>query len=59
MIEETAALTHHRTAGEGEGIKRDNPASLAMIVVDYLQLMASAAKTQSERTQEIGDISRG
>jgi replicative DNA helicase len=32
---------------------------LALIIIDYLQLMASSAKTQSERTQEIGDISRG
>jgi replicative DNA helicase len=58
LIEETAALSIVELRARARRIKRDNPA-LAMIVVDYLQLMASAAKTQSERTQEIGDISRG
>jgi replicative DNA helicase len=39
-------------------IKRENPA-LALIIIDYLQLMVTKAKTQSDRTVEVGDISRG
>jgi replicative DNA helicase len=58
VIEETVQLTITELRARARRIKRDNP-ELALIVIDYLQLMAGQAKTQSERTQEIGDISRG
>lgn len=58
IIEETAALSIIELRARARRIARDNP-GLAMIVVDYLQLMASNANTQSERTAEIGNISRG
>ena len=58
VIEETSALTAMELRARARRIKRDNP-GLALIVIDYLQLMAIQATTQSERTQQIGDISRG
>lgn len=58
VIEETMALSVMEMRARARRIARENP-GLALIVIDYLQLMASQAKTQSERTQEIGDISRG
>ena len=58
IIEETAALTIVELRARARRIAKDNP-GLGLIVIDYLQLMATQAKTQSERTQEIGDISRG
>jgi replicative DNA helicase len=58
FIEETVALTITELRARARRIARDNP-GLAMIVIDYLQLMASKANTQSERTHEIGEISRG
>ncbi len=33
--------------------------STGLLIIDYLQLMVTHAKTQSERTSEVGDISRG
>jgi replicative DNA helicase len=50
---------HHELRARARRIASAITRALAMIVIDYLQLMASKAKTQSERTQEIGDISRG
>ena len=58
VIEETVQLTITEMRARARRIAKDNP-GLALIVIDYLQLMASQAQTQSERTQEIGDISRG
>ena len=58
IIEETSALSIIELRARARRIARDNPA-LALIIVDYLQLMASNAETQSERTAEIGNISRG
>lgn len=58
IIEETVSLTIVELRARARRLKRDNPA-LALIIVDYLGLMASKAQTQSERTHEIGDISRG
>jgi replicative DNA helicase len=58
VIEETVQLTITELRARARRISKDNP-GLSLIVIDYLQLMASQAKTQSERTQEIGDISRG
>ena len=58
IIEETSALSIIELRARARRIARDNPA-LGLIIVDYLQLMASNAETQSERTAEIGNISRG
>lgn len=58
IIEETAALTITEMRARARRIARDNP-GLAMVVLDYLQLMATTAKNQSERTTQIGEISRG
>lgn len=58
IIEETSALTIVEMRARARRIARDNP-GLGLIIVDYLQLMAGTAKNQTERTQEIGDISRG
>lgn len=58
LIEETAALSIVELRARARRIARENP-GLALLILDYLQLMAASAKTQSERTQEIGDISRG
>ena len=58
IIEETSALSIIELRARARRIARDNP-ELALIIVDYLQLMASGAETQSERTAEIGNISRG
>lgn len=58
IIEETVSLTIIELRARARRLKRENPA-LALIVVDYLGLMASKAQTQSERTQEISEISRG
>ncbi len=58
IIEETVSLTIIELRARARRLKRENPA-LALIVVDYLGLMTSKAQTQSERTQEISEISRG
>src|SRR3990167_7565831 len=58
IIEETSALSIIELRAMARRIARDNP-GLGLIIVDYLQLMASNAETQSERTAEIGNISRG
>lgn len=58
VIEETVQLTITELRARARRIAKDNP-GLSLIIIDYLQLMASQAQTQSERTQEIGDISRG
>lgn len=58
IIEETNALSIIELRARARRIARDNP-GLALIIVDYLQLMAGHAVTQSERTTEIGNISRG
>lgn len=58
FIEETSALSITELRARARRIARDNP-GLALIVIDYLQLMAANQKTQSERTQEIAEISRG
>lgn len=58
VIEETVQLTIAELRARARRIAKDNP-GLALVIIDYLQLMASSAHTQSERTQEIGEISRG
>lgn len=58
IIEETVSLSIIELRARARRLKRENP-ELALIVVDYLGLMASRAQTQSERTQEISEISRG
>lgn len=58
VIEETVQLTIAELRARTRRIAKDNP-NLALVIIDYLQLMASSAQTQSERTQEIGEISRG
>lgn len=58
IIEETASLTIVELRARARRIARDNP-GLGFIIVDYLQLMATRGQTQSERTAEIGEISRG
>lgn len=58
LIEETLGLTIGELRARSRRIARDNP-NLALVIVDYLQLMATHGQTQSERTSEITDISRG
>lgn len=58
LVEESTSLSIIELRARARRLARENP-GMALIVIDYLQLMASQAKTQSERTQEIGDISRG
>jgi replicative DNA helicase len=58
IIEETTSLSIIELRARARRLKRETPL-LALIVVDYLGLMASKAQTQSERTQEISEISRG
>lgn len=55
FIDETPALTITEMRAKARRLNRDTP--LAMVVVDYLQLMRSPAYSQS-REQEISDISR-
>lgn len=58
IIEETVSLSIIELRARARRLKRENP-KLGLIVVDYMGLMASKAQTQSERTQEISEISRG
>lgn len=58
IVEETSALTIGEMRARTRRIAKDNP-GLALIVLDYLQLMATHGRSQSERTSEISDISRG
>lgn len=58
IIEETSALTITELRARARRIAKDNP-GLGLIILDYLQLMAINAESQSERTTQIGDISRG
>lgn len=58
LIEETAALTISELRARARRIAKDN-ANLGLLIIDYLQLMATHGQSQSERTAEIGEISRG
>jgi replicative DNA helicase len=58
MIEETSSLTIVELRARARRIARENP-KLGLVIVDYLQLMATHGQSQSERTSEIGEISRG
>jgi replicative DNA helicase len=58
IIEETMGLSITELRARARRIARDNP-GLALIVIDYLQLMATHAQSQADRTAAIGEISRG
>lgn len=56
-IDDTPALTPQEMRARARKIYRENGNDLAMIMVDYLQLMKVAGKSEG-RTQEISEISR-
>jgi replicative DNA helicase len=58
FVEETSSLTIMELRARARRLKRENP-GLGLIIVDYLQLMATQGRSQSDRTVEVGDISRG
>lgn len=56
-IDDTPALTPQELRARARKIYRENNNDLAMIMVDYLQLMQISGKSEG-RTQEISEISR-
>ncbi len=56
-IDDTPAISILEMRAKGRRLKSDRP-DLAMIVVDYLQLMTGGGKTEN-RQQEVSEISRG
>ncbi|MAD47553.1 MAG: replicative DNA helicase [Oceanospirillaceae bacterium] len=56
-IDDTPALTPQEMRARARKVYRDNNNDLAMIMVDYLQLMRVTGNTEG-RTQEISEISR-
>ena len=56
-IDDTPALTPQEMRARARKVYRENNNDLAMIMVDYLQLMRVSGKSEG-RTQEISEISR-
>ncbi|WP_396588838.1 replicative DNA helicase [Bermanella sp. R86510] len=56
-IDDTAALTPQEMRARCRRVYRENNNDLALVMVDYLQLMQVAGKSEG-RTQEISEISR-
>lgn len=56
-IDDTAGISILEMRAKARRLKADRP-DLAMIIVDYLQLMTGGAKTEN-RQQEVSEISRG
>ncbi|WP_430460328.1 replicative DNA helicase [Thalassolituus sp. LLYu03] len=56
-IDDTAALTPQEMRARARKVYRENNNDLAVIMVDYLQLMRVSGKSEG-RTQEISEISR-
>jgi len=56
-IDDTAALTPQEMRARARKVYRENNNDLAMIMVDYLQLMRVSGPSEG-RTQEISEISR-
>jgi len=56
-IDDTPALTPQEMRARARKVYRENNNDLAMIMVDYLQLMRVTGKSEG-RTQEISEISR-
>ena len=56
-IDDTAAITPQEMRARARKVYRENNNDLAMIMVDYLQLMRVSGPSEG-RTQEISEISR-
>ena len=56
-IDDTAALTPQEMRARARRVYRENNNDLGLIMIDYLQLMTVAGKSEG-RTQEISEISR-
>jgi len=56
-IDDTPGLTVLEMRTKARRVNHDRP--LGLIIVDYLQLMQSAGRTDGNRVQEVSEISRG
>src|SRR5690554_7667076 len=56
-IDDTPALTPQEMRARARKVYRDNDNDLALIMIDYLQLMRVSGKSEG-RTHEISEISR-
>ncbi len=57
LVDETPSITPTEIRAKSRRIKREHP-DLALIVVDYLQLMSAQSNAENNRVQEISEISR-
>lgn len=59
FVDDSGSLTIHQTRSKLRKLKKNNP-DITMSIIDYLQLMNGDGRAkESQRQQEISDISRG